>query len=53
MNLFITKEALSAVAIVAVLTGPAFAQQLPQYEVAGFPISRSLGPEANSRSPIN
>ena len=40
MNLLsTTKMALSAVGIVAVLTGPAFAQQLPQYEVAGFPIS--------------
>jgi hypothetical protein len=39
MNLLTTKVALSAVGIVAVLTGPAFAQQLPQYEVAGFPIS--------------
>ena len=39
MNLLTTKVALSAVSIVAVLTGPAFAQQLPQYEVAGFPIS--------------
>ncbi len=39
MNLLTTKVALSAVAIVAVLTGPAFAQQLPQYEAAGFPIS--------------
>ena len=39
MNLLTTKVALSALGIVAVLTGPAFAQQLPQYEVAGFPIS--------------
>ena len=39
MNLLTTKVALSAVGIVAVLTGPAFAQQVPQYEVAGFPIS--------------
>jgi len=39
MNLLTTKVALSAVSIVAVLTGPALAQQLPQYEVAGFPIS--------------
>ena len=39
MNLLTTKVALSAIGIVAVLTGPAFAQQLPQYEVAGFPIS--------------
>ena len=39
MNLLTTKVALSAVGIVAVLTRPAFAQQLPQYEVAGFPIS--------------
>jgi hypothetical protein len=38
MNL-LTAKVLSAVGIVAVLTGPAFAQQLPQYEVAGFPIS--------------
>jgi hypothetical protein len=39
MNLLITKVALSALGIVAMLTGPAFAQQLPQYEVAGLPIS--------------
>ena len=39
MNLLTTKVALSALGIVGVLTGPAFAQQLPQYEVAGFPIS--------------
>jgi len=39
MNLLTTKVALSALSIVAVLNGPAFAQQLPQYEVAGFPIS--------------
>ena len=39
MNVLTTKVALSAVSIVAVLTVPAFAQQLPQYEVAGFPIS--------------
>jgi hypothetical protein len=86
MNLLTTKVALSALGIVPVLTGPAFAQQLPQYEVAGFPISQLqisvlgsgriqeqsfsptltldgmpasphqiavIGPEANSRSPIN
>jgi len=39
MNLLTTKVALSALGIVAMLTGPAFAQQLPQYEVAGLPIS--------------
>ena len=37
MNVLTTKVALSAVSMV--LTVPAFAQQLPQYEVAGFPIS--------------
>ena len=39
MTLLTTKGVLSALGIVTVLTGPAFAQQLPQYEVAGFPIS--------------
>ena len=39
MTLLTTKVALSALLIVTVLAGPAFAQQLPQYEVAGFPIS--------------
>jgi hypothetical protein len=39
MTLLTTKVALSAVSIVTVLAGPALAQQLPQYEVAGFPIS--------------
>ena len=39
MTLLTTKVALSALGIVTVLAGPAFAQQLPQYEVAGFPIS--------------
>jgi len=37
MNVLTTKVALSAVSMV--LTVPAFAQQLSQYEVAGFPIS--------------
>ena len=39
MTLLTTKVALSALGIVAMVTGLAFAQQLPQYEVAGFPIS--------------
>jgi hypothetical protein len=39
MTLLTTKVVLSALGIVTALTGPAFAQQLPQYEVAGFPIS--------------
>ena len=43
MNLLNTKVALSALGIVAMLTGPAFvgasAGELPQYEVTGFPIS--------------